>query len=185
MATKLVNVAMYLICTACSISVSIAKDVPASEPQFEDAVAQWNEKTGRMIELPREIFEVKLKVKALGYGGGESQLVWSGSRCTHRVASQIQPGFVVRVASQKSDPRGIIQFYKVATSKEKRILVMSKAKLFSGGKSVVNSMAIEFDARAYATSSFIFKARPHLAVGEYVLSTVTSSGNSSFCFGID
>ena len=169
----------------CAVNPSIAKDKATSEPQFLDVIAQWIDSTNSIIELPREVFEVKLKVKALGYGGGESQLIWHGYRCPYRISSLGQPKFIVRVASQRNDPRGIIQFYKVDSFKDSRKLVVAKAGLFTSGKSVINSAAVDFDAQVYAESSFIFNAKTRLGAGEYVVSTTTSSGNSSFCFGID
>ena len=160
-----------------------AKNAPLAEPEFEGVFAEWVASTQTMRAMPRETPQQETKVKALGFGGAKSSMVWSGTSCTHRIRGNAQPSFVVRVASLRTDPHDIVQFYKVNQIRGSRRLSLATAKLFSGVKTDMNDGAVGFDAKVHGPSSIMVKSATALAPGEYVLSTPASP--NSYCFGID
>jgi hypothetical protein len=140
--------------------------------------------SGKLIDLERQTPEDKIKVKAMGFGGGEGFIQMKGETSPVRFKALQKIEFVVRVSSQQIDPVSIIQFFRMESKKGVRRLSISKVGIMAvGSKSTVNQNAISFNAAKYGESSFRIVPASLLLPGEYCLS---GPGNKDgFCFGID
>lgn len=154
------------------------------EPEYLGIFFLLDSSTGNLIPLERQTPEYKIKLKAMGFGGGKSLLEIRGEKSPVRFKEGQKLEFVVLVSSQQTDPQGSLQFFSLESLKGKRQLTMAKANLTSTtDKSVVSERAVPFNATKYGTSSFKITSAQNLPPGEYTLgATGTKDG---FCFGID
>jgi hypothetical protein len=154
------------------------------EPEYLGIFFLLDSSTGNLIPLERVTPEYKIKLKAMGLGGGRSLLEFKGEKSPIRFKEGQKLEFVVLVASQLTDPQGSLQFFSLEPLKGKRQIIMATAKVTSTtDKSVMSEKAVPFNATKYGTSSFKITAAQSLPPGEYTLSgTGTHDG---FCFGID
>jgi len=154
------------------------------EPEYIGVFFLLEPDTGTLIPLERQTPESKINVKAMGFGGGESVLEVKGEKSVVRFRADQKLEFVVLVASQQTDPQGIIQFFSLESKKGKRRLVVAKAgSMGRNGKSVTSERAIPFNATKYGVSSFRIVPVQRLAPGEYALGA--PGNHDGFCFGID
>ena len=154
------------------------------EPEYLGTFFLVDSDTGNLIPLERLPGESKIKVKAMGFGGGEGSIEFKGEKSSVRFKEGQKLEFVVLVSSQQIDPHTVIQFFSLESKKGKRRLLMAKAGFIgTSGKSVTSERAVAFNVAKYGTSSFrIIPAQP-LPPGEYTLSGPGT--NDGFCFGID
>lgn len=139
---------------------------------------------GTLKALERQTPESKIKVKGLGFGGGEGYLQIVGEQSPVRFKSNAKFEFVVLVASQQTDPMSLIQFYSFERTKGTRRLMMAKVgSMGMSSKNVTNQNAVSFNAAKYGTSSFKISPAYELKPGEYCISAANTA--AAFCFGID
>lgn len=168
-----------LCCTALGQEIK-----KVQEPEYLGIFFLLEPSTGNLIPLERQTAESKVKVKAMGFGGGESSLEIKGEKSPVRFKEGQKLEFVVLVSSQQIDPQGIIQFFSLESKKGKRRLMLAKASSMGmSGKSVMSERAIPFNAAKYGTSSFKISPAQDLPPGEYTLGA--PGNNDGFCFGID
>jgi hypothetical protein len=154
------------------------------EPEYLGIFFLLDSNTGNLSPLERQTAESKMKVKAMGFGGGESSIEFKGEKSSVRFKEGQKLEFVVLVSSQQIDPQSIIQFFSLEPKKGKRRLVIAKASSMGmSGKSVMSERAVAFNAAKYGTSSFRVTPTENLPPGEYTLSGPGT--NDGFCFGID
>jgi hypothetical protein len=154
------------------------------EPEYLGIFFLLDSSTGNLVPLERQTPEGKVKVKAMGFGGGESVLEIKGEKSPIRFKEGHTLEFVVLVSSQQIDPQGSLQFFSLESKKGKRQLILAKAgSMGRSGKSTMSEKAVPFNATKYGTSSFKITPVQNLPPGEYTLST--SGTNAGFCFGID
>ncbi|HEX7955695.1 MAG TPA: hypothetical protein VF508_02065 [Pyrinomonadaceae bacterium] len=154
------------------------------EPEYIGVFYFVESATGALTPLERQTPEVKIKVKALGFGGGEGSIEVKGGKSPTRFKAAQPLSFVVRLASQQVDPLGVIQFFSLESKKDKRRLVISKAgSMGMSGKSVAGASAVSFNVSRYGESSFKISPVRDLPPGEYALSG--EGIKDGFCFGVD
>lgn len=178
---SLVIIFMVGVCLNHAFAQNVAK---VQEPEFIGVFWYLEPQTGNLTALERQTPETKFKVKALGFGGAESNIRISGEQSPIRFKSNQSLQFVVRVSSQQTDPVSIIQFFRFEPKKGMRQLQMMKVgSMGVGSKSTMNSNAISFNAAKYGDSSFRVVPANALLPGEYCLSGPGSA--DGFCFGVD
>lgn len=156
----------------------------AQEPEYLGIFYLLDSLTGNLVPLERQTPDYKMKVKAMGFGGGESLLEFKGEKSPMRFKEGQKLEFVVLVSSQQIDPQSIVQFFALQPKSGKRRLSIAKASSMGmSGKSTMNEKAVSFNAAKYGTSSFKITPAQNLPPGEYAIST--TSANDGFCFGID
>lgn len=154
------------------------------EPEYLGIVALIDSAIGNLILLERKTPEQKIKVKAMGFAGGEGYLQIEGEQSPIRFKTDQKLEFVVRVSSQQIDPVSSIQFFRFESKKGKRRMILVKVGAMAiSSKSTASQSAVSFDAAKYGESSFRFSAASPLLPGEYCLSAAGT--NDAFCFGID
>jgi hypothetical protein len=165
-----------------SLIAQETKYVP--ETEYIGLFAALDSSSGKLIDLERQTPEDKIKIKAMGFGGGEGFIQMKGETSPIRFKALQKIEFVVRVSSQQIDPISIIQFFRMESKKGVRRLSISKVGVMAvGSKSTANQNAISFNAAKYGESSFRIVPASLLLPGEYCLS---GPGNKDgFCFGID
>ncbi len=142
------------------------------------------EENGNLVALERQTPESKVKIKALGYGGGESLLRIKGEKSNVRFKADQKLAFVVRVASQAIDPMSVIEFFRFDSKKGYRQLTVAKVgSIGISSKTTVNQYAIQFNVAKYGESSFKVVPANTLSPGEYCLSG--KGTQDGFCFGVD
>jgi hypothetical protein len=171
---------LFILCHA--VSGQEAKKV--QEPEYLGIFFLLDPNTGNLIPLERKPAEAKVKVKAMGFGGGETSIEFKGEKSPVRFKEGQKLEFVVLASSQQIDPQTIIQFFSLESKKGKRRLIMAKASSMGmSGKSVTSERAVAFNVAKYGTSSFKVAPAQNLPAGEYTLSGPGT--NDGFCFGID
>lgn len=154
------------------------------EPEYIGVFFLLEPATGNLIPLERQTPESKVRLKAMGLGGGESVLEVRGEKSPVRFRADQKIEFVVLVSSQQTDPQGFIQFFSLESKKGKRQLVVGRAgSMGMNGKSVTSERAVPFSAAKYGASSFRIVPLQNLTPGEYALGA--PGNNDGFCFGID
>ena len=160
-----------------------AAAAPAQGPEYVgmfDALTS----SGTMIPLERQTGTNKVKAKALGFGGAKSEYDFSGERSTVRFKSGDGTRYVVRVASQDTDPSDIVQFFPMTAKKGARIIaILSSGPLGFNYKDQYNHGGVPFIASKYGSSFFIVQPSQPLEAGEYAL--CTKDGKDCFLFGVD
>ncbi len=153
------------------------------EPEYIGVFLSMDE-NGSLTALERQTPETKIKIKGLGFGGGESLLRFKGEQSTVRFKSDQKITFVVRVASQAIDPMSLIEFYRFDSKKGYRQLTIAKVgSIGTNSKTTISEYTVQFNAAKYGESSFKVVPANALPSGEYCLST--SGTKDGFCFGID
>ncbi len=179
---KYLHFGMILVIVLFFQTVSAQQSQKILEPEYIGVFFYLNE--GKLVALERQSAESKLKIKAMGFGGGESILQIKGEQSNVRFKADQKVEFVVRVSSQSTDPVSIIQFYRFESKKGMRRLSIAKAGTMGmGAKSIVNQNAVSFNAAKYGESSFKIVPANALLPGEYCFSGAASQ--DGFCFGID
>jgi len=172
---------IVMVCFASQVLAQGTKKV--EEPEFIGVFFGLGE-GGTLRQLERQTPEQKIKVKALGFGGGEGFLQIKGEQSSIRYRANEKIAFVVRVASQQTDPVSIIQFFRFEPFKGVRRLMLAKVgSIGISSKTTAGQSAISFDAAKYGESSFKVVPAYLLTPGEYCLSGPGTA--DGFCFGID
>lgn len=154
------------------------------EPEYLGTFFLVDSDTGNLIPLERQTGESKVKIKAMGFGGGEGAIEFKGEKSPVRFKEGQKLEFVVLVASQQTDPQTVIQFFSLESKKGKRRLLIAKASFIGTSSGTVTSKsAVPFNAAKHGMSSFRIIPAQNLAPGEYTLSGPGT--NDGFCFGID
>lgn len=153
------------------------------EPEYIGVFA-FLDATGNLRELERQTPVEKIKIKGMGFGGGEGYLQIKGEQSPIRFKADQKLEFVVRASSQQTDPVSIIQFFRLETKKGNRQLLLSKVKPFAvGAKETASQSAVSFNVAKYGEFSFKVVPAYALTPGEYCFSGQGSK--DGFCFGID
>jgi hypothetical protein len=167
----------------CNVAFGAANK-QVQEPEYVGNYYALDSRAGNLTPLERKTGECKVKASVFGFGGGESCVEFQGEKSPVRFREGQKLQFVVRVASQQTDPQEIIQFFSLEPKNGRRKVVTVKAKSMGlSAKTVLNEKAITFNATKYGHSSFRIIPEQELHSGEYVLSVPTN--NIGFCFGID
>ena len=168
---------------ALAIFPAHGKEKVLAEPDFEGVYFELQPKSGVLSSLPRETSRQEMRLKALGFGGGKLVVVIPGESCAYQILDKRQPQFIVRVPSQKVDPREYIGFFRVNVSKGNRTIdIVRGGALGSSSRSALESSAIAFDYKLYGQSSVLISPQGQMPPGEYVLGIIGSA--SAFCFAV-
>lgn len=157
------------------------------EPEYIGVFMGLKE-NGDLVELERVKTELKIRVKALGFGGGEGALQIPGERSSIRFKSGENIQFVVRAPSQQTDPMTLIQFYSFESKKGVRKAVIVKVGAMGmSSKSTLSNNAVPFNVAKHGESSFRIVVSSTLPPGEYFFGVISEKNPTTdvFCFGID
>lgn len=180
---KIIKISVFVLAILLCQSVLAQEKKTMAEPEYI-GVFFYLEENGNLVALERQTPEVKMKVKALGYGGAESLLRIKGEQSTVRFKADQKLTFVVRVSSQSIDPVSIIDFYRFNSKKGYRQLTITKVGTMGmNSKTTVSEFAVQFNVAKYGESSFKVVPANTLLSGEYCLSG--KGTQDGFCFGID
>jgi hypothetical protein len=153
------------------------------EPEYIGVVFSLDP-SGALSPLERQPLNVKMKVKAMGYGGGEKSIVFNGSASPVRFKAGQDIRFVVRLDFPGIDPEGLIKLDALKVSKDQREIVIVKVgPMGTSSKSTNGESMVPLNAIKYGEQSFEFSPAGPLAPGEYAIGT--KGGQDGFLFGID
>jgi len=154
------------------------------EPEYLGNFFSLDSATGTLSPLERQTPMHKIKVKAMGYGGGEGYFEVQGETSPIRFKEGQNIEFVVLVATQQSDPQEIIKLFSWRGEKGVRRLTIDKAgSMGLSSKFLLNQSQVALNATKYGKSSFKVAPTEVLPPGEYTLSAPGTEDR--FCFGID
>jgi hypothetical protein len=183
---NLINFSAITICfclMACGVAFG-SDGVNVQEPGYTGVISLLDSDTGNLTPLERKSVETKTNTSFGGFGGASTILIIKGEKSPIRFKEGQKIEFVVRVASQESDPQSIIQFFTLKSIDNERQMVLATAgSMGMNGRSVMNESKVSFNADKYGKSSFRFAPAQNLAPGEYTLSA--PGNHDGFCFGID
>lgn len=187
--TKLIALSALLACLAASAG-NTAQRRSALSPSATgpDYVGVFE---ARLNGAPRtlERQSIQSRVKS-GFTKGKITEEVVGERSPVRVASDQPLQFIVRVASQETDPQTIIDFYRLTPGKGRRVLLTTKIG-FGSFKGAADRQAVAFEAQPHGARWFLIRPLAALPVGEYML-RITPQGSGfayqpgdGFLFGVD
>ena len=158
-----------------------------SGPEYIGVWQAINLATGVTSELERQTPRMRVRSKGLGgifLGKAEGFAEISGAASPVRFRSTDRIGFIMRVASQREDPRNVIQFMHVLPNKATRRMGHSEFHaLGSGYKEDPGTGSVAYNLKKYGSDFFLITPSGTLAAGEYVLSF--NAVADGFFFGID
>lgn len=170
-------------------AVSLLASAPAGAQrasQLPEYVGQVNAVHGsRTIPLERQNARNDFKIRAMGFGGGKMRLLVEGERSPVRFRSGDPISFVIRVASQDTDPAEFIRLLPVKSRKGTREMETLSTGFagVTGARDRLNERAIPFDASRSGAQGFRITLREALRPGEYAIQT--SGAGSLSLFGVD
>jgi hypothetical protein len=180
--SRWVLTAVCLLCLSRSRAAQSASKV--TEPEYFGVFAAIDPSTGALIELERHTTTHRVKLRALGFGGGEAHLEIPGQESRVRFKADAVPAFVVRLTSQQSDPQGSIRLISWRVDKGVRYITVQKAGAFGAGSTAgAAESLLPFNVVKYGDTSFKIVPAEPLPPGEYALGP--PGGHDSFSFGID
>jgi hypothetical protein len=162
------------------------------EPEYINVFFALSPTDGALVPLERQTGAVKGKLRGLGFGGMTASVEVKSEKSSIRFKADLQPSFVVRLASPQTDPSGAVRFFSWQPKKGVRSLVIGEGGGFTAVKVGSGESYIEFDAARYGESSVRISPTKPLAPGEYGFGAALaldaaglSSNYNSFSFGID
>lgn len=153
------------------------------EPEYLGNFCWRDPKTGDLKPLERQTATSRVRVRAMGFGGGEGFMEITGEQSPMRFGEGQALDFVVLVSSQNDDPQRLFQLFALDSGDGKRR--MSVAKVGSMGLTSRSSMSdsqIPVKAIRFGRSSFLITPADSLAPGEYALAGPTEG--VGFCLGL-
>jgi hypothetical protein len=154
------------------------------EPEYLGNFFWLDSASGNLNPLERQTPMHKIKVKAMGYGGGEGYFEVPGETSPVRFKEGQNLEFVVLVATQQSDPQEIIRLFSWRGERGVRRLTIDKAgSMGLSSKYLMNQSQVPLNATKYGKSSFKVASTEVLPPGEYTLSAPGTEDR--FCFGVD
>lgn len=175
-------IALSLLTSLIIVDARQAKQ--SEEPEYLSVFFYLNPADGALVSLERQTANVRTKIKAMGFGGGEAVIEVKGGKSPVRFKTDQKLEFVVRVASTQIDPLNVVQFIAWKSKKDKRSLVITKVgPMGAGGSTNMTAGAVAFNASKYGQSSFKISPAQPLPPGEYALGT--GDTGTAFCFGVD
>ena len=162
----------------CLSGAPVAWSAPApSAPPEYVGVFEAVSSGGGFTPLERQPARQRMKVRLMGF-----QV--EGEHSPVRLDPGSASAFVVRTASQDTDPATLIQFYSMHPLDGKRVLDLSKAGAMGLTQHDETAMvSVKFSAQKYGSQFFIVRPLQPLPPGEYGLGT--SANNDLFLFGVD
>lgn len=130
-----------LLLVNCTLPV-FAQEIP--KPEFKNQPMLLNE--GELSKLEVQTAEIKMKVKALGYGGAQQEISVAGGKSP--VVVPQEPTFIIWV-DEGVDPESQIVLTKTEFNSKKRNIPMLKVSALAGfgarGKSMAGKYHVNFD----------------------------------------
>ena len=160
----------------------------AHDPTFLNQVYFWAPDS--LVALEKVSAQMKMKMKALGFGGGGTAYVMDGARSSVRIKAGNDVHFAVKLAGM-ADPSQMIKLYPLDPQKKTREATLSS----SGGmfnKSSRTNNGIDYNVQKSGADVYILIPASRLAPGEYGFMNMMQAASSGsqityafFTFGID
>ncbi len=184
---------LFLAAAALCITLPLNAAAPTSIVGPEYIGAFEGVVSGVRLPLERVMIENKLKLAAMGLGGGSQVLRAPGERSPLRLQRGVTVEFVVHVESQQVDPNEQIGFYRMTSKKGWREVKTTNYGAFRGPSSTVAQYAVPFSAVKLGSSYFRITAVGELPAGEYLLKInrrdinafALQASDAGYLFGID
>jgi hypothetical protein len=132
---------LSLLLVNCSFIV-FAQNFP--RPEFKNQPMLFSD--GELSKLEVQTAEIKIKMKALGYGGAQQEISVSGGKSP--VVTPKEPTFIIWV-DEGVDPETLIVLTKTDFNSKKRNIPMLKISALAAfgarGKSMSNEYHVDFD----------------------------------------
>ena len=167
---------------ACT-PAAFAADNAAGPPEYV-GVFEAMSPAGAFVALERQTGQQRMKVRLMGFAGASAGYQVEGEHSPVRLSAGSAAAFVVRTASQDTDPATLVQFFSMHPLGGKRVLDLSKAGAMGLTQHDETGMvSVNFSAQKYGSNYFIVRPLKPLSPGEYALGT--SASNDFFLFGVD
>lgn len=154
------------------------------EPEYIGVVF-YLDPAGALTPLERQQSNSEFKTKALGFGGGQSSIIYKGSKSPVRFKVDQEIQFVVRLNAPGIEPDSLVNLDVLKVSKSERAIVTIKvgAMGLGGAKSRKGETLRPLNFSKYGENSLKFSPAQPLEPGEYVITS--RGGQGAFLFGID
>ncbi len=154
------------------------------EPEYIGVVFSLDQ-AGALVPLERQQSNAAFKTKAGGFGGGQSSIVYKGSKSPVRFKAGQAIQFVVRLNAPGVEPDSLVNLDVLKVTKNERAIVTVKVKPmgWGGAKSRKGEDLRPLNFSKYGEQSLKVSPAEPLGPGEYVITT--RGGNGAFLFGID
>jgi hypothetical protein len=159
------------------------------EPEYNNTAFFLDPDKGNLVPLERQQVNTQVKIRALGFGGGQALAIIKDERSPVRFKSGRFLQFVFRADGRGDDPNALVNIDTLTSSKGNRQIVVVNARAFSGAKSTKGETAVPFEIQKYGTQSYKFSPTQKLPPGEYAITIRTfqsaAAGQVAYLFGID
>ncbi|MCB0657841.1 MAG: hypothetical protein KDC57_16965 [Saprospiraceae bacterium] len=133
-----------IISTLFVLSVMVANSQKPVKPEFKNEPMFFED--GKLIKLETQTAEIKVRAKALGYGGSQMEISVPGGSSPILVSDN--PTFYIWV-DEGVDPETILILTKTIFSKNKRNVPMMRVSAFAGygarGKSMAGKYHVPYE----------------------------------------
>jgi hypothetical protein len=156
----------------------------AGEPQYVGSFAAYNPVNGQYIALEHTTPTAVTRLRGLGFGGAETHKDILGAASPVRVKAGEPIVFVVRVASQTTDPLSYVHFFALIVGKDRRTLPVFRVGTFGfTERRTSQSRAVAFTAARMGSDYFRLTPVQPLPAGEYLW--VSDCIPGGYSFGVD
>jgi hypothetical protein len=169
------------------IVLLLAQDAPKpQEPDYANSFFYLNS-SGALQPLERKPVGVQGRIKALGYGGAETDYQVLGERSPVRFPAGKPIEIVVKLENHDVDPATLIVLYPLKPGKGKRQLLISGQAIFGlHAKSDLQSKQQQMTFAKYGQASLKITPAAPLPPGEYAIAVQNRDQQpTAWCFGID
>lgn len=153
------------------------------EPEYVGNFAVRSGTSGDFVALERTKSEAQSRVKFMGFGGAEANMVVSGEHSPVRFEVGQSVQIIGRVSSQEVDPQTMIQFQKYKVTSGNRVMQVVRSRAFGATTSTANASAVAFNAAKFEKAFFLVTPAAALDPGEYCVSGLGALDR--YCFGVD
>lgn len=144
-----------------------------------------------LIDLDRTDASIDVKVKGLGYGGGEAYYTAFSPAATVRFEIGNLPRFIVQVGDNV-DPSSVISMGKADVKGNQKRRFLQSSMAFGGKARDVSDAVVSLDFRKIKDGLFEIIIEQSLEAGEYAFMPITSGGafggggsSKITCFGVE
>jgi hypothetical protein len=178
------QIALFMLTAMFFLPLMGQETKKVQEPEYIGVVF-YLDPAGELIPLERQQSNAAFKVKAMGFGGGQSSITYKGPKSPVRFKAGQVIQFVVRLNAPGIEPDSLVNLDALKVSKDERSIVTIKvgAMGMGGAKSRKGESLRPLTFSKYGEQSLKVAPAEPLEPGEYVITN--AGGRGAFLFGVD
>ena len=179
------QIALFILTALPFLTLTGQEVKKVQEPEYIGVIF-YLDPAGALTPLERQQSNSAFKLKAMGYGGGQSSIIYKGSHSPVRFKAGQEIQFVVRMqAAPGIEPDSLVNLDVLKVSKNERAIITVKVGPMGlgGAKSRKGETLRPLNFSKYGEQSLKLAPAEPLEPGEYLITSI--GGRGAFLFGID